>query len=204
MALNYISLKAFIYLAQHIWSEQTIILDDTITKHIYSFRSPTTTQLNKFISLLGYEFAIIITLTLITALIIKNKKIYAFSTAIIFIFNGIFNLLLKSAFQRPRPTDNPLVTEQFYSFPSGHSMTAFVTYTLVCYFTYRFIHNPWLKYTIISTSILIILLVGISRVYLGVHYPSDVIAAYIASFWWLINILFIRRTLKFFGHKSEA
>jgi len=82
-------------------------------------------------------------------------------------------------------------------------MTAFALYILIAYFAFRFIHTPPLKYLIIIASFLLIIAVGLSRIYLGVHYPSDVLAGYIASFWWLANILFIRRTLHHYGQYSE-
>jgi undecaprenyl-diphosphatase len=114
------------------------------------------------------------------------------------LFFGIaLNFLLKSMFQRPRPTFLPLVQENFYSFPSGHAMNSFIFYTSLSFFIFRRIRNKYLRIGLIFLSMMFILLIGISRVYLGAHYASDVVAGYVTGFLWFVLVLFFEKSLVF-------
>jgi len=77
----------------------------------------------------------------------------------------------KVVFQRPRPKTEMFVFS--YSFPSGHVFSATVLYGFCIYLTFRFINNPVIKWTVSALLVLLILLIGFSRIYLGVHWLSD-------------------------------
>ena len=94
--------------------------------------------------------------------------------------------------QRPRPSKFQIISEKGYSFPSGHSMVSMAFYGLLIYLIYKYIKNKKLKYSLIVTLSILIFLIGISRIYLGVHYASDVIAGFCISLSYLmiyINVL---------------
>lgn len=95
------------------------------------------------------------------------------------VFGGmLLNLLLKHLFLRPRPDfKNPLLTLTTYSFPSGHTMATTVFYGTLCAFAVSHVRNFHWRALAIGVSLLMIALVGFSRIYLGVHYLSDVLAA---------------------------
>ena len=96
------------------------------------------------------------------------------------------NYSLNFLFSRPRPTfDDPIITALHYSFPSGHAMQSFISYGLLAY--YLVVRTPARprKLLIITATTLLIALIGLSRMYLGVHYLSDVIAGYAAGAFWL-------------------
>lgn len=98
------------------------------------------------------------------------------------------NQLIKHIIRRPRPPmDRRLIRQGGYSFPSGHSMAALCVYGVLIYFCFTKIKNKKLKIACISLLTLMILLIGISRIYVGVHYPSDVLGGYLLS----IGILII-------------
>ena len=140
------------------------------------------TSIVKFITFLGS--AIVVMLTTIFALIIlKNKKIGLFM-ALNLIIITIFQYILKPIFGRARPVDINLIKETNYSFPSGHSLTAMAFYGFIIYLIYKS-NLKYKKIYIILLSILI-LLIGLSRVYLGVHFITDVLGGFTFSLFYLI------------------
>ena len=110
---------------------------------------------------------------------------------------ALLNLVLKMSFHRTRPTSffgTPLPTS--YSFPSGHAMLAFCFYgVLAALLTARLSARPARMMIWIGATILIVL-VGISRVYLGVHYPSDVLAGYAGALVWVLTVVLGDRILQ--------
>ncbi len=96
------------------------------------------------------------------------------------------NELLKQIVQRPRPEGYRLIAEQGFSFPSGHSMVAMAFYGLFIWMIWRYETDARLKWLKSAGFVAIILLVGFSRIYLGVHYFSDVLAGWCVSYLWLV------------------
>lgn len=132
---------------------------------------------------------VLIGLTLILLIVIKDKnigKIICLNLAL----STILNYILKSIIRRPRPTQNRLIDISGYSFPSGHSMISFAFYGLLIYLIYKYIKNKYIKYFSIIALSLLILCIGISRIYLGVHYTTDVLGGY------LIGIIYIHTFIK--------
>ncbi len=95
------------------------------------------------------------------------------------------NVLLKGIIQRPRPEGFRLIAETGYSFPSGHSMVSMAFYGLIIWMIWHNEKDQMLKYVLCATFVLVIAFVGISRIYLGVHYASDVLAGFCVSLLWL-------------------
>lgn len=128
---------------------------------------------------------ILISIATILLFIIKNKK----TGALIWINLGISTLLnqiLKHIVQRPRPIEYRIIDESGYSFPSGHSMVSAAFYGFLIYLIYKNVKNKYVKYFSIIGLSLLVILIGISRIYLGVHYTSDVIAGFLISISYLI------------------
>ncbi len=107
---------------------------------------------------------------------------------------------LKEFFHRARPMPQ-IVSAQGYSFPSGHSFYAMLVYGFMIYLTWKFIRNNWLRSLIFIFCTLLILLIGFSRIYLNVHWLTDVLGGYSAAFSWLmINILVV----EIIKHRRQA
>lgn len=97
----------------------------------------------------------------------------------------VLSLFVKFLFHRPRP-DFQMIVEKGYSFPSGHSMVSLAFYGFLLYLSCRYIKNKYLKGLLCVCLPLLILMIGRSRVYLGVHYTSDVCAGFLLSMAYLI------------------
>lgn len=175
--INYIYI--FLILITIIWTilvmrDSFLSLDNNIYNSVISFKNETLTTIFKIItSLASVKFIIVIFIISLLGLI-KYKKGIFFS--IIICLDTIVNLIVKKIIGRNRPDKiNWLVIEKGYSFPSGHAMISITFYGLLIYFITK---SNIKKSTKILLSIILgvlILLIGLSRIYLGVHYFSDVI-----------------------------
>ena len=114
----------------------------------------------------------------------------------------LLNTLLKAAYARPRPSIVESLTETHStSFPSGHAMSSMVVYGSVAYLVGRLEPSKRLKYTTWLIAAIVIAAIGVSRMYLGVHYPSDVIGGFIAGLAWIGFLVATMRALQFFSER---
>ena len=140
----------------------------------------------------------LVSLTILLFIIIKNKKIgIIIGTNLVTITP--LNQLFKFILQRPRPTEYRIINEVGYSFPSGHSITSMVFYGYLVYLTYKYINNKKIKIPLIIFLVLLIPTIGLSRIYLGVHYASDVLCGFLLGIIYLI--LFISISKKYLEKK---
>ena len=110
--------------------------------------------------------------------------------------SGVIIQGVKLLVQRPRPAFfTPLLHEAGYSFPSGHSLIAMVVYGLLGYFALHLVHGWAARLAVRVVTVLIVLLIGLSRVYVGVHFPTDVLAGWTAGVPWLIACLGLHEVL---------
>ena len=109
----------------------------------------------------------------------------------------LLNILLKNIVQRPRPIDYRLIEEVGYSFPSGHSMISMAFYGFIIFLIFRYGKNKNKVFWEVLLGI-IIFLIGISRIYLGVHYASDVVAGFLIAIFYLF--VYITVILKINNH----
>ena len=101
----------------------------------------------------------------------------------------VINQTIKHIVRRPRPNVLRLVEESGYSFPSGHSMISVAFY--VIYLVYKNVNNKYLKWTLITLLSLLILTIGFSRIYVGVHYFTDVVGGFFLALAYLIVYIYI-------------
>ena len=181
----FICLILFLALAEDVFNNE-IMNGDVIGYKIIStyLIRDSLTPIFKIITWFGSATCLIL-LTIILFTTIKNKKVgLLISTNLIII--TILNQALKIIVQRPRPTEYRIINEAGYSFPSGHSMVSMAFYGFLIYLIYKNIKNKYLKISLIVILSLLIVMIGISRIYLGVHYTSDVCAGFLVSLSYLI------------------
>lgn len=181
----FICLILFLALAEDVFNNE-IMNGDVIGYKIIStyLIRDSLTPIFKIITWFG-SATCLIPLAVILFFTIKNKKVgLLISTNLIII--TILNQALKIIVQRPRPTEYRIINEAGYSFPSGHSMVSMAFYGFLIYLIYKNIKNKYLKISLIVILSLLIVMIGISRIYLGVHYTSDVCAGFLVSLSYLI------------------
>lgn len=185
-----IFLILFSVFAYKIVMNKSIYIDNIVYDFICdNFMSERMTNVVKILTSLGSALVIII-LTIVLFIAIKNKKI-AISVVINLIVITILNNLLKIIFLRPRPDVNNLILESGYSFPSGHSATGMAFYGYLIYLIYKYVNNKKIKIPLIIFLSLIIVAIGLSRIYLGVHYASDVLGGFLLAIVYLIIFITI-------------
>lgn len=190
----FICLVGFLFLAEDVFTKEIIQIDDIVYKFIAKYLiSDSLTPLVKIITFFGSATWIII-LTLILFIIIRNKKENIFLGSNLVIIT-ILNQLLKFILKRSRPIDFRIIEETGYSFPSGHSMISMAFYGYLIYLIYKNIKNKYLKWILIIILSILIILIGISRIYLGVHYASDVLGGFLLSIAYLILYINITKRI---------
>ena len=180
----FICIIILLIIIENVFSNEILDFDNYIYKKISLIRTQNIT--NIFIIITNIASAsVLIIITLITLIFFKDKKIGTAITINLLIIVSL-NIALKNIIQRPRPIGFRLIEESGYSFPSGHAMVSMAFYGLIIYFIYNSIKNKKLKIILILLLTVLILLIGISRIYLGVHYTSDILAGFIISVAYLI------------------
>lgn len=180
----FICLLMFIAILEDVFEKEIMKLDILGYGLISTIISENITPIAIVITNFGGAITLI-GLTIIFLLIMKNKKM-SFSILLNLVIVTFLNIFLKNIIQRPRPDDFRLINETGYSFPSGHSMISMAYYGYLIYLIFKFVKNKRLKTFFITFLCILILTIGLSRIYLGVHYTSDVIAGFVLSVSYLI------------------
>ncbi|WP_379133574.1 phosphatase PAP2 family protein [Paenibacillus sp. sgz500958] len=177
---------------------KTASFDSRIIHMVQSVESPFLTSLARGLSLVGSSSLAIglsLLIMLLLYLLLKHRV-----ELLLFLWVGVgshlLNTLLKLRFHRERPNIHRIIEEVGYSFPSGHSMAAFSLYGVVTFLLWRHISTKFWRLLLIGGAVLVTSGIGWSRIYLGVHYPSDVIGGYAASCAWLMLSIAIFRLFR--------
>jgi len=189
----------FIYVCVIVLAHKAGYIDDNLIRIVQGWESPGMTDLMETFTWLGStKVAIIIALVAIAVLAVflrHRKELVLFILAVG--LAPLLNRLIKSIFERERPTLHRLIEEVGYSFPSGHSMGAFTMYGILTYLLWRHVPSAWGRTLMVVIGLALTLCIGMSRIYLGVHYPSDVIGGYLISGAWIgLSIEVFERTVR--------
>lgn len=190
----FLCLIIVLMLLEDIFENEQLELDVLVYKLvILNLRSEPLTVIMKVITNLSSAY-VLIAISLGTLIFLKNKKIGMCITSNL-VITTLLNQLLKYIIQRPRPEGYRLIAESGYSFPSGHSMVSMAFYGLIIYLIWKMVKNKKIKYISCGILTLLIPLIGFSRIYLGVHYASDVIGGFAISIAYLMLFTNIVRSI---------
>lgn len=182
-----LTLFVFVYIADEIVLEKETAFDQTIENVITPFHSSAATSVMTVFTFFGsHLFLFPAYMILIFILWVKKNKRLALTVGLIGLTSTAVLFTLKAIFQRTRPLDPLIQDVAGFSFPSGHSFSSFTFYGLIAYLLWKTdISKGWK----IAASVLLFLLafiIAFSRVYLRVHFPSDVVAGFCLSIVWLL------------------
>lgn len=183
----------FITITILVYNGFTLKIDNIIYQYLIAFKNDNLTNFFMIITkCCNAKFCIILLLFIL--ILFRNK--FSFFLIVNSMAIEFINLLVKFILKRDRPNILKLIVVDNYSYPSGHAMISMGIYGLIIYFIYKNVSNKILKYLFISILTLLIILIGISRIYLGVHYFTDVVAGYILS---LICLIFSVKIIRVRG-----
>lgn len=163
------------------------VFDNTIIWLVRYFATPGVDRMMIFISNLGYglSYAVVV-IAAFAGLAVYRRWPELEGFALSLAGGAVLNFVLKNIFERARPDAFHVVAAAGYSFPSGHAMVSLCFYGMAAFLLARVIPSWQWRYMLGVAIAILILAIGISRIYLGVHYPSDVVAGYTAGTMWLM------------------
>ncbi len=207
-------LNIFLDLAEALSANQLYIYDYRIQSFIVDYRNPAWTPFITFITDLGDRYAYMVVIGIMAALLIIRRN-YQLVFQILFVsgLSAVATVALKHTYMRERPSIEHLVEIGGLSFPSGHSLSAMAFYGFVIYLIFRYVRSTVLRWSLSIFCALLILAIGLSRIYVGVHYPSDVAAGFVGGLIWasfcimlfnLIDLWRLRRKRKRMIGKADS
>lgn len=186
-ALAVLALAVFSWLAAGVWSGQTLQFDSFVRGTVHSWASPPLTRAMRLASFLGSGFVLVPLGVLALWWLVRTGRKHAAWLFVLAVLGGeVLENLLKLFFRRPRP--EPFFgypAPSTYSFPSGHATLSFCFYGVLAVILTARLPSRSARAALLLAAGVLALAIGVSRIYLGVHYPSDVLGGYAAAAIWL-------------------
>lgn len=195
LLISVLALWAFASLADNVWEGESFAFDSQVIAAVHSVANGALTTLMMGVTMLG-DWRVLTALGVIFGLVWwrRGQRSRVVMLALAYLGGAGLDQLLKLIFHRVRPeTAGTVITVQGYSFPSGHAMMSLCFYGMLIYLL---VHERSHLARVLGlvAAIVLIGLIGLSRIYLGVHYPSDIVGGFTAGFVWLMaNILGYQR-----------
>lgn len=198
-------INVFIDLTENIHSDVLATYDSKVTAYVTSFRNPGLNIFMQGITELGDLYGYIALTVICTVLFYLKFRNWRYVLEMVFVLAiaGLSNSALKQVINRARPDVDHLVSVATLSYPSGHAMTAISFYGFLIYLIYNIKMRKIFKIALIFLFSVMIILIGISRIYLGVHFPSDVAGGYIAGFIWIIFCVVLFHVIDLLRKRKE-
>ncbi len=191
--LGYLFILAIVaWLCREVWEKEVLSLDRSLLLWIHQFANSQLDGVMLFVTALG-DPGIVITVFISTIAWLGMKRRYIDVIRFTIACTGglLINQVMKLFFAKPRPELwARLISEHSFSFPSGHAVGSMVVYGFIAYILAR--ELPIYQKSIYVVASILIIAIGFSRLYLGVHYPTDIIAGYGVGILWLITCLKVK------------
>jgi len=201
LACSAFFLILFAWLAEEVFEGGLQRFDSGVRMKVHEFFSPQLTQFMQSMTFLGsIGFLTTLFAIIVAVWLAKGMKRPAVWLMIAAGGSVILDVSLKLSFHRTRPVPFVGVVPLTYSFPSGHALSSFCFYGVLAGLLCARIQSRAIRILIWAAAATLVLAIGLSRIYLGVHYPTDVIAGYVAAAAWVSTLLFAvraRRHAKF-------
>ncbi|HXC32152.1 MAG TPA: phosphatase PAP2 family protein [Verrucomicrobiae bacterium] len=184
----------FAWLSEEVFEGSAKHVDFVVRAKVHEFFSPALTKFMLAMTFLG-SIAFLATLfaILVAVWLIRGMKRPAAWLAIAVGGSVILDVSLKLAFHRARPVAFVGRAPMTYSFPSGHALSSLCFYGVLAGLLCEWIESAAGRWAVSMAAAVLILAIGLSRIYLGVHYPTDVLGGYIAAGAWVSTLLFVER-----------
>ena len=181
------ALVIFIYEIRMVFIRESTDFDDRVFDSVKPYINDGLTSVMLVITFLGkHNLLIPLNFVLILFFIYRKERWFATRIAALSLSSLLLMFTLKFFFQRNRPQQQLIDDVSGYSFPSGHALISVVFYGLFIHMIWHEVKTRWLRILLMSILGLLILLIAFSRIYLRVHYASDVIAGIAVGFIWLV------------------
>jgi undecaprenyl-diphosphatase len=191
LACSALSLVLFAWLSEEVFEGGLQRFDIGVRTRVHEFFSPDVTKFMQAMTFLG-SIAFLTTLfaVIVAVWLARGMRRPAVWLAIAVGGSVILDVSLKLSFHRTRPVPFVGVVPLTYSFPSGHALSSFCFYGVLAGLISSRVESRTIRICIWTASAALVFAIGLSRIYLGVHYPTDVIAGYIAAAAWVATLLF--------------
>jgi undecaprenyl-diphosphatase len=193
LAAAALSLFLFAWIAEEMAEGATTRFDLGVRAWVHQFASPAVTRFMTAISLLGYNVLVMELIVALAVFLYLGWKHAAGWLATSMAGALVLEFALKQAFHRPRPQIFFGAAPHSYSFPSGHALCSFCFYAVLAGLIAARARSPLLRIGVGVAAATLVVAIGLSRVYLGMHYPSDVLAGYLAAAIWVTTLLVLDR-----------
>lgn len=201
-----IALFGFLYMVRRVFVLENNGFDESVYAYLGQFVSAPMNSFMVFITFFGTHLFLIPAnlLLVIYFLAVRKHTWYSVKIAAIALSSVALMFILKALFGRPRPEVPLLEAARGLSFPSGHALMSVTFYGLMGYIVWHLVQNTFIKWLLITCFAIMVFLIGLSRIYLHVHYTSDVIAGYSMGVLWLvISLKLLRRFEKYSKRKLD-
>lgn len=206
MSFFIVALLAFLWLVRRVFVLEKTRFDERAFEALGGYVNPVNNDVMHFFTFLGTHYFLIPANLVLIAwfLFVRKHRWYSIKVPAISISSVLLMLFLKEIFRRDRPLIPLLEEARGFSFPSGHAFMSTTFYGLLAYIAWRDIKNRTLRTALVIGLVLLILIIGLSRIYLRVHYTSDVLAGLSLGIVWLItSITIIQRMERWSKRKID-